>query len=77
MIVYAVEEDKLHNVHISTDTETLSVVRYWLIYEVEPIDIYTGHCEIYCFNIENEWVITYAEKRYDTFGGKYHEPLNV
>ncbi len=59
------ESNKLHNVHISTDIETLSVIRYWLIYEVEPIDIYTGYCWVYCFNIENEWVIVEAEKRYD------------
>ena len=70
------ESNKLYNISIDTDIETLSVRRYWLLYELEPIDIYTGYCEIYCFNIENEWVITDAEKRYDTIDRK-NEALNI
>ena len=48
------ESNNLSRVIIPTDTETLSALGYSLQYEAEPIDIYTGHCEIYCFNIEKE-----------------------
>ena len=71
------ESNKLYNISIDTDIETLSVRRYWLLYELEPIDIYTGYSWVYCFNIENEWVIVEAEKRYDDYDRKKEEPLNI
>ena len=71
------ESNNLSSVIIPTDTETLSALRYGLRYEVEPIDIYTGYCWVQCDYIENEWVITEAEKSYDTIDRKNHEPLNI
>lgn len=71
------ESNNLSSVIIPTYTETLSVLGYGLRYEVEPIDIYTGYCWVHCDYIENEWVITEAEKKYDDFDRKKHEPLNI
>ena len=71
------ESNNLSRVRIDTDTETLSVMGCYLQYDVEPIDIYTGYSWVYCFNIENEWVIVEAEKRYDDYDRKKEEPLNI
>ena len=71
------ESNNLSRVIIHTDTETLSALGYSLQYEVEPIDIYTGYCWVHCDYIENEWVITDAEKSYYTIDRKNHEPLNI
>ena len=71
------ESNNLSRVRIDTDTETLSVMGCYLQYDVEPIDIYTGYSWVYCFNIENEWVIVEAEKIYDDYDRKKEEPLNI
>lgn len=71
------ESNNLSSVIIYTDTETLSVTEYCLWYDVEPIDIYTGYCWVYCFNIQNEWVIVEAQKEYDDFDRKKKEPINI
>lgn len=71
------ESNNLSRVIIPIDTETLSALGYGLQYEVEPIDIYSGYCWVSCDYIENEWVITEAEKSYYTIDRKNHEPLNI
>ncbi len=71
------ESNNLSRVIIHTDTETLSALGYGLQYELEPIDIYTGYCWVYCDYIENEWVITDAAKSYYTIDRKNHEPLSI
>lgn len=71
------DSNNLSKVIIYTDTETLSVSGYCLWYDVEPIDIYTGYCTVYCDYIENEWVIIEAQKEYDDFDRKKKEPLNI
>lgn len=71
------ESNNLSRVIIHTDTENLSALEYSLQYELEPIDIYTGYCWVHCDYIENEWVITDAEKSYYTIDRKNHEPLNI
>ena len=71
------ESNNLSRVIIPIDTETLSALGYSLQYEVEPIDIYSGYCWVSCDYIENEWVITEAEKSYYTIDRKKEEPLNI
>ena len=71
------ESNNLSQVQINTDIESLSDTRYYLIYDVEPIDIYTGFCWVYCSKIEDKWVIIEAKKEYDDTERKKKEPLNI
>lgn len=71
------ESNNLSRAIIPVDTETLTALAYSLRYEVEPIDIYTGYCTVYCDYIENQWVITKAEKQYNDFERKNEESLNI